>query len=150
VKNLAAEFLLNELGLTLSIEKTKITDLYKNNANFLGFEIFYQRNKLNKQVDKGDANEKVTQRFGVMNFAPDRERLNNRFFLKKYITKNGFPREVGFLTILQDHEIINKYNQFMIGLGNYYIRQISYPSKLGRWHYILYYLFMHQNFSNQT
>lgn len=139
VKNLAAEFLLKELGLTLSIEKTKITDLYKNNANFLGFEIFYQTNKLNKQVNKGSANEKVTQRFGVMQFAPDRERLKNRFLLKKYTTKNGLPKEIGFLTILQDHEIINKYNQFMIGLGNYYIRKISYPSKLGRWHYILYY-----------
>lgn len=139
IKNLAAEFLLNNLGLTLSTEKTKITDLYKNNANFLGFEIFYQRNKKNIEVDKGSPNEKVTQRFGTIQFSPDRERLINRFFLKKYITKKGFPREVGFLTILQDHEIINKYNQFMIGLGNYYIRQISSPSKLARWHYILYY-----------
>lgn len=137
-KNLAAKFLKEKLGLTLSQEKTKITDLYKNKANFLGYEIFYQKNKLNKTVDKG-ADWKVTQRFGKIQFHPDKERLTNRFTQKKYITKSGSPKEVGFLTILQDHEIITKYNQFMMGLGNYYIRQIRYPSSLGRWFYLLYY-----------
>jgi hypothetical protein len=54
VKDLAAKFLLDKLGLTLSLDKTKIIDLYKDKAKFLGFEIFYQKNKLNKTVDKGD------------------------------------------------------------------------------------------------
>lgn len=137
-KDLAAKFLKERLGLTLSQEKTKITDLYKNKANFLGFEIFYQKNKLNKIVNKG-TDGKVTQRFGNIQFHPDRERLTNRFTLKNYMDKSGNPREVGFLTVLQDHERINKYNQFMFGLGNYYIRQIKYPSALGKWFYILYY-----------
>jgi hypothetical protein len=74
-----------------------------------------------------------------MQFHPDVDRLEKRFILKKYMTKNGFPKEVGFLTALQDHEIIIKYNQFMLGLGNYYIRQIAYPSALCRWFYIFYY-----------
>jgi len=138
VKNLAATFLKEKLELTLSLEKTKITDLYREKAKFLGFEIFYQKNKLRKEVNKG-AEGKTIQRFGLINFHPDTERLENRFLLKKYITKIGFPKEVGFLTVLQDHEIITKYNQFMIALGNYYIRQIKYPSRLGRWIYILYY-----------
>jgi retron-type reverse transcriptase len=137
-KDLAAEFLLNRLGLTLSLEKTKITDLYNNKARFLGYEIFYQRNKKNQTVNKG-TEERVTQRFGNIQFHPDKERLENRFKLKKYMTKSGKPKEVGFLTALQDHEIITKYNQFMIGLGNYYIRQIKYSSRLGYWHYQLYY-----------
>lgn len=140
VKELAAKFLKEKLGLTLSENKTKITDLYKNKANFLGFEIFYQRNKLNRKVNKGSESlAPITQRFGTMQFHPDVDRLEKRFILKKYMTKNGFPKEVGFLTALQDHEIIIKYNQFMLGLGNYYIRQIAYPSALCRWFYILYY-----------
>jgi retron-type reverse transcriptase len=140
VKELAAKFLKEKLGLTLSENKTKITDLYKNKANFLGFEIFYQRNKLNKKVNKGsDSLAPITQRFGTMQFLPDVDRLKKRFILKKYMTKNDSPKEVGFLTVLQDHEIITKYNQFMLGLGNYYIRQIAYPSALCRWFYILYY-----------
>lgn len=49
------------------------------------------------------------------------------------------PREVGFLTVLNDHEIINKFNSFMTGIGNYYVRTINYISRLNRWHYILYY-----------
>lgn len=140
VKELAAKFLKEKLGLTLSINKTKITDLYKKKANFLGFEIFYQKNKLNRKVNKGSESiTPITQRFGTMQLHPDIDRLQKRFILKKYMTKNGSPKEVGFLTALQDHEIIRKYNQFMLGLGNYYIRQISYPSRLCRWFYILYY-----------
>lgn len=140
VKELAAKFLKERLGLTLSPNKTKITDLYKEKANFLGFEIFYQKNKLNRKINKGSESiAPITQRFGIMQFHPDIDRFEKRFLLKKYMTKNGFPREVGFLTVLQDHEIIRKYNQFMLGLGNYYIRQISYPSRLWRWFYIQYY-----------
>lgn len=140
VKELAAKFLKEKLKLTLSSNKTKITDLYKNKANFLGFEIFYQRNKLNRKVNKGSETlAPVTQRFGTMEYHPDTDRIEQRFILKKYMTKNGTPREIGFLTALQDHEIITKYNQFMLGIGNYYIRQISYPSRLCRWFYILYY-----------
>jgi hypothetical protein len=81
----------------------------------------------------------VTQRFGNMQIQIDNERLIKRFRLKKYMTKEGRPREVGFMTILQAHEIITKYNQFMMGIGNYYIRQISRPSSLNRWFYILYF-----------
>lgn len=59
------------------------------------------------------------------------------------------PREIGFLTILQDHEIINKFNQKMLGIGNFYIRQISYPSRLNRLTLRSLYslLLLHQNFS---
>jgi hypothetical protein len=54
-------------------------------------------------------------------------------------TKEDCPREIGWLTVLSNHEIITKFNQFMLGFGNYYIPEISTPSKLGRWHYFLYY-----------
>lgn len=137
IKNKASTFLQNHLGLTLSQEKTKITNLYKEKARFLGFELFYQRNKLVKRVLKNET--QTTQRFGNMTIQPDGLRLEARFIQKKYMDKDGNPREIGFLTVLKDHEIITKYNQFMMGIGNYYIRQISYPSIIGRWMYILYY-----------
>jgi hypothetical protein len=38
-----------------------------------------------------------------------------------------------------DQEIIRKFNQFMMGLANYYIRTISYPSRINRWVYVNYY-----------
>lgn len=130
-KEIAGKFLQEELNFQLSLEKTKITDLYNNKAKFLGYEIFYQKNK--KGVNE------TLQTFGNIQFSPDTQRLENRFLQKKFINKNGTPREVPFLTPLQDHEIITKFNQFIIGLGTYYIRHISYPSKLNRWIYILYF-----------
>lgn len=135
-KDLTAKFLQHRLSLTLSMDKTKITDLYNNKATFLGYELFYQRNKLEKKVEKPY---NPTQRFSTLQFHPDSKRLESRFILKGYMTTNNEPREVGFLTPLQDHEIITKYNQFMMGLGNYYIRKISYPSRLNRWLYLLYF-----------
>lgn len=135
-KEECAIFLKNHLDLTLSLEKTKITDLYNSKATFLGYEIFYQVNKLQKKVDKPN---NPTQRFGALQFHPDTKRLEFRFTQKGYMSKDNHPREVGFLTPLQDHEIINKFNQFMTGIGNYYIRKLSYPSRLNRWFYILYY-----------
>jgi hypothetical protein len=52
--------------------------------------------------------------------------------LNKRNKKPFMPSEQGFLTILEDHEIIERYNQYMIGIGNYYIRSISYESRIRR------------------
>jgi hypothetical protein len=129
------QFLKQELGLTLSRDKTKITDIKNNKALFLGYEIFYQQNPLIRR--RKDTS--TIQRYTGLQFHPDTSRLESRFKLKNIMNPDGTPREVGFLTVLEDHEIIEKFNQFMIGLGNYYINNISYPSRLNRWHYLLYY-----------
>ncbi|MGQ2957961.1 group II intron reverse transcriptase/maturase [Agrobacterium sp.] len=70
---------------------------------------------------------------------PDIERLTNRFRIKNYINNDGFPLSLGYLTTQPIHEIIRKYNHFMLGLGNYYITEIDRTSSLNRWHYILYF-----------
>lgn len=127
------DFLKNNLKLQLSKEKTKITNVRLDKALFLGFQIFHQRFPLIRKRENT-----FIQRYSALQVHPDTERLIKRFTLKGII-KDNKPREIGFLTILKDHEIIEKYNQIMLGLGNYYIRQISYPSRLNRWHYLLYY-----------
>ncbi len=43
--------------------------------------------------------------------------------MKVYMDKKGRPREIGFLTVLTDPEIIRKYNQ--MGFSNYNKRKIS-------------------------
>jgi hypothetical protein len=70
---------------------------------------------------------------------PDVERLEKKLKLKNYISKNDKVASVGFLTPLEDHQIIQKFNEFIMGLGLYYITEISVPSAMNRWHYILYY-----------
>jgi group II intron reverse transcriptase/maturase len=135
IQEQCANYLKTELNLELSQEKTKITDIHKQKVNFLGFEIFYQRNPLRKFTIKGS-----TQRFqGNVNIYPDVARMENRFKLKGYLDKHNKPREVPFLSVLTDQEIIKKFNQFMMGIGTFYIPTISRTSTLYRWIYILYY-----------
>jgi retron-type reverse transcriptase len=140
VKEIVKTILTENLKLELSLEKTKITNPKKDKVNFLGFSLYINRNpKLTYVKEK-----KTTQRFWIPQIHPDTDRLTNRFILNKIILpdKNtGIlkPRELGFLTTLSDHEIIEKYNQMMVGLGTYYIKNISYPSRIGYWHFQYYY-----------
>jgi Type II intron maturase len=125
--------------MTINPEKTRITNPRINKVFFLGFEIFYQRNPLIIKRSIPASPEPFTQRFTNLQVHPERDRIIKGFLEKKYIDKYGMSRGVGFLTVMTDQEIISKFNSFMIGIGNYYIRQISYPSRLNKFHYILYY-----------
>lgn len=139
IKSEIATILWDMLKLTLNEEKTKITDIRNNKCTFLGFEIFYQKNKKTLTTKNKSLDNFPTQRYGIVQFHPDAKRLETRFLEKKYIDKKFKPREVGFLTILKDHEIVEKFNQFMLGLGIYYYPHINYKSRLNRWHYYLYF-----------
>ncbi len=134
IKGKVSEYLKNQLKLTLSLEKTRITHLQSSKVQFLGFEIYFPSNAHLVKTSKGSV-----QRFRSIQIFPDVQRLESRYLLKGLVDKKFLPRELGFLTVLTDHEIIRKYNQFMIGISNYYIRTISYPSRLNRWLYINYY-----------
>lgn len=137
IKNLAGQWIKENLSLELSPEKTFITDLKQQKAHFLGFEIF---NQTNKQIVRRKAKTgSFLQRYGNLQIMPDIERLTKKFQIKNYLTSEKKIVSVGFLTPLQDHQIIEKFNQFMIGIGNYYITEISRASALNYWHYILYY-----------
>jgi len=137
IKIKITEKLKSLLKFELSPHKTKVTNIRTDKVKYLGFEIFYQRNPLifSRKIN----GYKFNQRHTGLQIHPDTERLEKRFLTNHIMDKKGLPRELGFLTVLQDHEIINKYNQKMLGIGNYYISQISYPSRLNRWHYNLYY-----------
>lgn len=129
-------FLRDQLKLELSQEKTRITNLDTDKAKFLGFDIYFPKNELLRKR----ANNQGTLRVRAIQVAPDQSRLESRFKQRKYMDeKTDKPREVGWLTVLTDYEIITKYNQFMIGLGNYYMPEINQPSMLNKWQYLLYY-----------
>jgi len=134
IKSVVTQFLKDSLKLTLSLEKTRVTHLHSSKVQFLGFEVYFPTNAHMVRTSRGS-----TQRYRSIQIHPDTQRLESRFLLKKYVDKQFRPREVGFLTPLTDQEIIRKFNQFMIGLTNYYIRIINYPSRLNRWIYYNYY-----------
>jgi retron-type reverse transcriptase len=139
IKEIAEHWLEIELELSLSEEKTKITIIKKQKAHFLGFEIFRQKNpKIIKKLSP--SNVSYNQRYGTnTQVMPDIERLTSRFKIKNYINKDEFPLSVGSLTVLEPHQIVEKFNQFMMGIGNYYAVEIDRLSSLNKWHYFLYY-----------
>jgi hypothetical protein len=138
IKKILEKWLTKNLELELSAEKTLITNLRKNKAHFLGFEIFHQ---IHKQVVKRRMKHKtVLQRYGKIQIMPDVERLYKKFYIKNYLRKeDNRILSLGFLTPLEDHQIIEKFNQAMIGFGIYYITEIARVSSLNYWHYVMYY-----------
>lgn len=136
IKNKIASFLKTYLKLTLAIDKTKITNLKKNKAKFLGFSIF--RLKHSKIVisrfggSKRSTNNKVC-------IGWDKDRVLARFLWKGYMDKNGRPREQPALTVLGDYEIIMRYNSIIAGYINFYAPMIDQRSALNYIVYILEY-----------
>lgn len=140
IKEEISIFLREELSSNLSMEKTLITDIRKKPAHFLGYEIkTYRKRKIERYIRK---NKKVkAQTAGYKVFArPDKQRLIDRLHMKGYCDKKGFPREIGFLTFLEDFSIIERYNSVLTGISNYYTEFIKNPKRnLSRWFYIIRY-----------
>lgn len=123
------------LRLSLSEEKTKITYIRNEPIRYLGFELYLSRfsQYLVRKTDKVLIRAPLSK-----NVAPDRERLTNRFKLRGIINDDMEPEGIGILTNLEDHEIVEKFNQIISGLGNYYVHNITRRSYLSKWHYLLY------------
>lgn len=123
IKNKISEWFTTNLKFKLSNEKTKITDLEKDSALFLGFSI--------KQTDRKLGNKK--------SIIPDWNRLIFRLNLKQFCDKSGYPRERPALSVLNEDTIIENYNSTLLGLLQYYYPVIDSPSQLQRLAYIIYY-----------
>lgn len=143
-------FLKESLGLSLSLDKTKITNLDIDYAKFLGFKI--KNNQLKAPVisytkmQRTRSEEmmpvKIKQRlsWGLFYFYfldIDHERVIFRMKLKGLLDRKGKPKRYTTVEQLKDHEIVYKFRQMLEGLFNYYIRMITFRSSLGRYHYYL-------------
>lgn len=135
-------FLQGELELELSMEKTQVTNITKDPAHFLGFEIKgkYRGNlRYVKKKNPGSYSGVNLQRISGLTLwcQPDRERLINRLYIKGFCDKNGFPREVPWISCLEAHTIVQRYNSVIRGLAEYYLPVVRNPSTIHRWIYIL-------------
>lgn len=61
---------------------------------------------------------------------PDISRLEVKFLTRGFMDEKNRPRELGILTVLEDHEIIEKFNQIILGIGIYFIYSITRKSYL--------------------
>lgn len=127
-------FLKERLELELSLEKTKITDVGIDYVYFLGYSFCTFKNAIKRT--RVESTQSLKRSTGV-NLTPgiDKKRLETRFlsnsFAKKDGTRSLLGCRKGMWSVLQDFEIIQKYNAIIIGLANYYVlvrdaSQISY------------------------
>jgi hypothetical protein len=152
IKESITTFLREELKATLSLilikEKTLITDLTNPNtpAHFLGFEItcpcFAQTRKYSYkrvfQISKKYFKKILSKTSGWrIKIFPDRQRLINRFYMKGFCNKKGFPISIPWLAPFEPYVIIQKFNAVLAGLSNFYTEFIYNKNKINRWIYII-------------
>ena len=134
LKNQMESFLKNKLKLTLSPEKTLITNIRNKPARFLGFSIkTYSKRRII-----------LTQEFGYTKNAGwnmiieiDMKRVIEKLFLRGFINKKCQPIAKRPWSVLQPEEIINRYNSITRGLANYYFQTIDRLTSVSRIFYFL-------------
>jgi len=139
IKKKCASFLRDNLLLTLSEEKTKITDPSKDSIIYLGHSLFQRpsRRKLKVHKENSWAIKRTTYR-DISFRVPFKERIIPRLHQKHICNENGFPREIPHLSVYDDENIILWYRQQMYGYMNYFAN-LCPKSDIQRLYYIFLY-----------
>jgi retron-type reverse transcriptase len=142
LKSEISNFLSNNLFLKLSERKTLITEITKTPAHFLGFELKGSaRGAVQRIPVKGKSilrKFNLQKRSGLLLWAtPDRQRLLDRLHMKGFCSPSGFPKEVPWLSCLEAHAIVERFNATIHGLAEFYLPIVKYRSSIHRWIYIL-------------
>ena len=124
IKAEMAQYLKNELFMELDITKTVVTILNEG-ISFLGWSIYKQ------SYDK-----KTTS--GYVTIEPDTNKILNKLTTLRYCQKDGFPIAHAYFVDLPEYYIVQKFNEILRGLANYY-SNCDRSYKLNRAHYILTY-----------
>jgi len=136
IKDQIAEFMKSSLSQKLHPGKTKVTNLRKGNAHFLGYEIFLPRNRpISVYKGKGVRTLRKGQpqlRFDIP-ITKIIERYSNRGYLKQ-LKNEVRPISRSSYTVLEDHVIVSHYRSLWYGIFNYY----SGCTNRGRLQYIHY------------
>lgn len=130
-------FLSHQLGLTLNLEKTKITNPKVSKAIFLGYEIFIDsREKMRYVHSKGHTPflRKTTGRF--IKLGAPIESIVKGLQTKGFCDGNGHPTPKRIWITQEDHRIVDLYRATINGIFNYY-KGCHYQHRLGRIWYIL-------------
>lgn len=139
IKDQCSGYLSKELNLTLSQDKTKITNIRKAPALFLGHEIIIDTSNRLKYVHvKGKTPflKRTTGKFVKLQ-AP-MERAINRMHLKGFCNGEGFPTPKRNWTNQEDNQIVQLYNITIRGWFHFY-KGAHYQHRLGRMWYIMRY-----------
>ena len=134
IKNKVALFLKSQLQLELNMDKTLITNLLKDKARFLGYEI--TKAKCDQKIKKIKNGTKARIANGVLQLLVPADVINNK--IRKY-TKNGKPVHINDRINLDIKNLLTKYNAEIRGLYNYYRLATNVSKRLGKFKYYHYY-----------
>lgn len=139
IRDEVRDFLKNELGLTLSMEKTHIRNAKTQEAFFLGtrVKIGSTSQKVQKVVRNGKAFDKRVTGWLPQLWAPV-GKLVEKLRSKGFCDANGDPTPKHVWVLLDDDQIVSIYGSVLRGLLNYYSFADNYV-KLHRVQYILKY-----------
>jgi group II intron reverse transcriptase/maturase len=140
IKSLIENFLLEELKLTLSIEKTHITHLYSRKVEFLGFEIEIN-NKSTFSASEGKKN-RISIGWQPKLLIPTRKLISS-LSSKNFCSKLGKGKCKKGWILYPDETITERYNYIIRGLRNYYSPADNYNTSMKRIEYILRYSWAH-------
>ena len=119
IKNEIAEFLKTELKLELSMEKTLITNAFKEDARFLNYKISAGMDNA-KLTRTGNIKKRTLN--GRIQVRMPRDVLKN--WLRRY-SKENKPFHRCELINLSDYDIVMRYNLELRGLYNYYCESVN-------------------------
>lgn len=140
IKKLLTDILMTEFKLELSDEKTKITDLNKEFAFFLGFtfkntpSIIQTRERKNGK--KFVARTTLGPRIGIDHARVMKKLEENQVITKNRKGKKQKTRHVGIFCSLKEWEIVTKFAQIIRGIFNYYYYSLTGKGDLNKYYYL--------------
>jgi hypothetical protein len=138
-------FLLKHLKLTLTSEKSHISHLGRECANFLGYQIKcgqagdYSGRSITKDMF---ASSKRTVGWQPRFFVP-MDNVIKRLSEKNFCTSIGFPLKKKGWIVYDDQTIISRYNSVIRGFHNYYAPADNLGTSMNRINYIMKYSCAH-------
>lgn len=130
IKGMCKEYLINELKIELSDEKTKITNVSKDYVRFLGVDIIRntsEESKIVQRIVKGRMIKSRINNSRLHFFMPVphiMKKLSEAGFTKSYTSQNGdtkiVPNAITKWIFLDHRSIVLRYNAVIRGLINYY------------------------------
>jgi hypothetical protein len=118
---------MEKLKWKLSPTKTQIMNLKIEPAKFLGFRI---KTYIKRRFTWSKFGEPQKRAGWDLIMDADRNRVIDKFKLKKFIHLKGKPIAKNPWAVLNEEEIINRYNYIIRGIGNYYFPMLDRYSSL--------------------
>lgn len=135
IKENCSKWLMEKLGFQLDHDKTRVTNLDKEKAKFVGFTIFRKKKRIIRKTTKKGVI--FRQRSTVeLTLGIDHDRIRNRLIAGKIIDEKLKPKSNTLYGLMKPIYIVKKYKQRLEGLINYYYRLLTYPTELNLYYYV--------------